>query len=128
MATASDAIRIQGLRDLQRALKAADGESQKQLRVAMNQAAEIVVVEARRRGPVRSGRLRDTIRAQSGQREARVVAGSKRVPYAAAVEWSRRGGRFLFPAYRSRKPQIAQALEEAIVAVARHAGFDVKGG
>lgn len=138
MLMGTEPIRIHGLKDLQAALKAADGESQKQLRVAMNKAAEIVVDDARRRVPSRTGRLRASYRAQSGQRDAKVVAGSTRVPYAGWMEWGGSVGRnksvkrprvsesrYMGAAFKANYKTIVARLEEAIVDVARNAGFDV---
>lgn len=135
-----DPIRIDGLRQLQAALKAADGESQKQLRVALNQAAELVVAEVRTLVPVKTGKARASYRAQSGQREAKVVGGSRAAPHVGWLEWGGRVGRgkkvvrprvresrYVWPAYRRKQAAIAAKLEEAIVGVARGAGFDVKG-
>jgi hypothetical protein len=77
----NDAIKIAGLKELQGALKRIDGESQKMLRVVFNDAVEIVAADARRGVPTRSGKARASVKAQSGQREARVIGGSKKVPY-----------------------------------------------
>ena len=41
-----DPIKINGLTQFQRALKTMDGESQKQLRVVFNRAADLIVREA----------------------------------------------------------------------------------
>lgn len=76
-----DPIKVQGLKDFQGALKRMDGESQKQLRVALNEAADIVVAGAKPMVPVRTGTARSSIRAQSSQREARVLGGSKKASY-----------------------------------------------
>lgn len=74
-------IKIVGLRDFQKALKDLDGESQKQLRVVLNTVSDTVAQGAARRVPVRTGRARASLRAQSSQREAKVIGGSKKAPY-----------------------------------------------
>ncbi|RMH67457.1 MAG: hypothetical protein D6683_17865 [Actinomyces sp.] len=58
------------------------------LRQANKAAAEVIAEEARRQAPVRTGRLRSSIRAQATQKGASVKAGSPaRVPYASVIHW-----------------------------------------
>lgn len=92
---AGDIIKIDGLMELQAHLKAAQDGSQKELRLLLNEVAEVVAVEARRRAPARTGKLRDSIRALSQQRYAIVAGGSKRVPYFGFIDYGNvtRGGR-----------------------------------
>lgn len=128
---AVDPIRITGLVELQRALKAADGESQKQLRVVLNEAAEVVAAEARKHVPVRTGAARKSYRAQSGQRDAKVIAGTTKVNYVRVLEFGGRApreGRYLLPAWNKKRAAVTTMLEESLVALARNAGFDVKAG
>lgn len=138
---AVEPIRVEGLKELQRAMRQAQDGSQKQLRVVLNSVAGIVVADAQSRVPTRSGRARATYRAQSGQREARVVAGSARAPYVGWLEWGGRVGkknrvvrarvsvsRYMGRAFKSNLPRIVERLEDALVDVARSAGLDVKKG
>lgn len=137
-------IEIEHLRELQAALKAADGESQKQIRVVFNQAADVVAGGARRRLPVRSGRARGSIKPLSQQRLAKVVAGSGRVPYYGFLDFGnapgrgrgvgrgdthpRRfvpGGRYLYPSWDANRRSILDAMAAGIVAVAETAGLRV---
>lgn len=135
---AVDGIRIEGLREFQAALREMDGESQKQLRVALNEAAEIVAAAARRKVPTRSGKARQSVKASSSQREARVQGGSARVPYYGWLDYGgkvgpkrsvlrpfKRQGRYLYPAFHSEEDQVQTALEDALVALVRGAGLDV---
>lgn len=134
-------LKIVGLRDLQRALKALDGESQKQIRVALNSVAEGVAAGAARRVPVRSGKARASLRAQSSQREARVIGGSKKVPYYGWLEFGGKvgpgkgahrryvsGGRYIYPAYAANRDGIYKALDAAMAALIRDAGLEVTDG
>jgi hypothetical protein len=129
-------IRVEGLRELQAALKAFDGESQKALRVALNNAVEGIASDARRRVPTRSGKARASIRATSSQREARVSAGKKAVPYYGWLDYGgktgigrsidrpfRKAGRYLYPAYEDQKDEMLAKLTREIVAVAGQAGL-----
>lgn len=74
-------IHVGGLRDFQAALKRMDGQTQKQLRVVFNDVAEELAGDARRKVPRRSGRAAGSMKARSGQREARIVAGGRKAPY-----------------------------------------------
>lgn len=137
-------LKIEGLRDLQRALKALDGESQKKIRVALNDVADTVAAGASRRVPVRTGKARASLRAQSSQREARVMGGSKKVPYYGWLEFGgtvgrvgagggahRRyvaGGRYIYPAYAANREPIYKAVEQAMADLVRDAGLEVNGG
>lgn len=89
MGLSVEPIHITGLRELQAALKQLDGESQKQLRVVLNSAAETVAGGARRRVPTRTGKAKGSIRVMSTQREARVAEGGKKAPY---MPWLDYGG------------------------------------
>jgi hypothetical protein len=133
-----DPIHVVGLRDFQAALKAMDGESQKQLRVVLNRAAEMVADDARRKVPTRTGAARKSVRVQSSQREAKVVAGSKKVAYYGWLDfggkvgrsnsnvrrWVPRG-RYLYPAYDANRDEILKALGDGLADLARDAGLDV---
>lgn len=131
-----DPIRVEGLRELQAALKRIDGESQKQLRVALNNAAEGIASDARRRVPTRTGKARASIRATSSQRESRVSGGKKAVPYYSWLDYGgktgigksvvrpfKKAGRYLYPAYHDQRDEMLASLTREIVAVAHAAGL-----
>lgn len=134
-----DPIKITGLREFQRGLKQMDGESQKQLRVVLNQAANVVATGAARRVPRKTGRAAASLRAQSSQREARVVGGSKKVPYYGWLDFGGRigrdksqrrpfvqSGRYMYPAFAANRDSIYKALQQALVDLARKAGLEVE--
>ena len=79
-------VTIHGGTELRRALKEAAGDTDdlKRLNVEI---AEMVADEARRLVPVRSGKLKGSIKARGAASKARVTAGSKRVPYAMVNHW-----------------------------------------
>jgi HK97 gp10 family phage protein len=100
----------------------ADVELSKKLREANKAAAEKIVAPAKKRAPVGSpvgrsaryapGRLRDSIKADSTRRYARIKAGSPgRVPYARYVH----AGGFAPNAKRRSRPQpfIRKAIHDA---------------
>ena len=133
-----DPIKIAGLRELQKALKDIDGESQKMLRTALNKAAEIVVDEARPKVPTRSGKAKTSMRVMSSQREAKVVGGSAKVPYFGWLDYGGKvgrnksvvrpfisAGRYLYPAYDRNRSRVYDAMVEAITDVATKAGLEI---
>ena len=101
------AIEIEGLHKMRRALIKLDDAARQDFKQAGYQAAEIVVDEAKRLVPVRSGRLGKTIRAHKVVSGAKVSAGRTRVPYAGAIHfgWANRNIRpnpFLYDAADNR--------------------------
>lgn len=135
---AVEPIRIQGLRDIQAALKDLDGESQKRLRLVLNSVAETVAAGARRRVPTKTGAAKASVKVASSQREARVKEGSAKAPYAPWLDYGGKvgrgksqhrkfvpGGRYLYPTYNAQRPAIAKALEKALIDMITDAGFKV---
>lgn len=134
-------IRIENLRELQKAMRTASEGSQKQLRVVFNQAAETIVGGAQRRvprGP--SGKARASLKAMSGQREGKAVGGGSKALYYPWLDFggqpggaignrSRRrfveGGRYLYPSWAANRKSILGALAGSIAEVARDAGLEV---
>ena len=147
MSRTVDPIRIEGLREFQRALKQMDGESQKKLKVVLDTAARTVSMGAGRRVPTRTGRASASLRAQSSQREAKVVGGSKKVPYYGWLDFGGRvgrgrtgpnsgsvrrpfikTGRYMYPAYAANRDSIQKALENGLVELVHEAGLEVTSG
>lgn len=133
-----DPIKITGLREFQRALKEMDGESQKQLRVVLNEAASTVAKGASRRVPVRTGKAAASLRAMSSQREARVMGGSKKASYYGWLDFGGRigrdkatrrpfvtGGRYMYPAFSANRDSIYKALQRSLGDLARNVGLEV---
>ena len=131
-------IRIDGLRELQAALRQIDGESQKKLRLVLNDAAELVADRARRTVPSDSGAARKSVKVKSSQREARVTGGSRRAPYYPWLDYGgrvgidrsvsrpfRREGRYLYPAYRKEHGDVLARLEAGLADLVRDQGLDV---
>lgn len=134
----ADPIRIEGLREFIRAVKSADADLPKAVRLAGNAAADIVVRAAKPRVPRRSGRAAGSIRARSTQSEARVASGGARAPYMPWLDFGGRvgrnhatrrpfikRGRYVWAAFADRIPQIQEAMTESLSDVARRAGLEV---
>jgi hypothetical protein len=134
----TEPIHIEGLREFQRGLKAIDKDLATVLRVAFNDAADIVVADARPRVPSRTGRAKGTVKARSTQTAARVVGGGNRAPYYPWLDFGGRlprgasrpflkEGRYIYNAYfRARDSgRFQDALQDGLVDVARKAGIEV---
>ena len=82
-----DGIKVQGLNQALRALKAI-GTPVEEVQAAAQQAGEIVASQSRSLVPVRSGKLRATIRSKRQARKVLISAGNnKSVPYANPIHW-----------------------------------------
>jgi hypothetical protein len=133
----SSAIRIDGLAEFAKGLRKIDGELPKMLRLAMNEAADLVVAGARPGVPKRSGRAARSIRAASTRTAVRVSEGGPRAPYMPWLDYGGRvgrkhatirpfikNGRFVYPAYFKLRDsgKIQEILERSITDVAHAAG------
>ncbi len=131
-------IQIDGLKEIQKALKAVDKEAPKQLRIALNDVAQIVVTKGSALVPRRSGRAARSWKAKSTRTESRVSYGGKGAPYMPWLDWGGRvgrkksvqrpylkEGRYLYPTVKKHRSDIQDAAQEALTAAARSAGLDV---
>lgn len=138
---ATEPIRITGLREFSRDLKRLDSDLPKALRVAMNEAAELVVGDARPMVPSRSGRARKSMKAASTRTKVRVKAGGSRAPYYPWLDFGGRvgrkqsveravfkEGRYLYRSYFDLRQRgtFGDVLERALLDVARQAGVEVR--
>lgn len=125
-------VQTQGLRAASRALsKAGDyAEDQKEL---MHEIGMVVANEAKRIAPVRSGTLRDTIRAGKGKTKAVVRAGFKRVPYAPVVHygWPDRNipaQPYMYQALANTRTEVMSRYDRGMEALLFKAGLDPSSG
>lgn len=131
-----EVVRIEGLREFQKKLKEADGNSQKELRLVFNDAADLVVSGAKQTIPVRTGRAASTVKAQSSQRQARVKAGSAKVPYYGWLDFGGsvgihnsvkrpfiKDGRYLYPTFQANKGNVLDRLERGLEQLITKAGL-----
>jgi hypothetical protein len=79
-------IKVEGLQASLRALKAI-GTPTAEVQAAAKEAGEIVASMSRTLVPVKSGKLRTTIKSARQARKVLVQAGSKGVPYANPIHW-----------------------------------------
>lgn len=88
-------VRVEGARDLRRALRKAEIDVKDDIKDAHRSVADIVVARARQLVPVAPasmttatpGLLRDSLRTGQTQTAAIGRAGKKRVPYAGPIHW-----------------------------------------
>lgn len=132
-----DPVRVEGLADLARSLRAVNSDLPKALRLAANKAAEIVVEEARRNVPRRTGAAAKSIKAKSTRTAARVTSGGRRAPYMPWLDYGGKvgkndtasrpfiaDGRYVYPAYRSKRDEFEKVLRESLQDVARSGGLE----
>lgn len=135
---APEPIRIDGLKEFTKNLKALDDDLPKAVRLAGNEAAGLVVDWARPRVPKRSGRAARTVKARSTRTQARVSGGSRRVPYYPWLDFGGRvgrsrsvrrpfirEGRYIYAGFMRQKDEVYDAYVRALVNVARSAGVEV---
>lgn len=130
-------ISVGGLTALNRGLKAVDDQAPKQLRLALNSAAQMLIDEARPQVPADTGAARRSMVARSTRTTARVAVGGRRAPYFPWLDFGGSGrrpgrpasrpyypdGRYIYPTLARIRPRIERELQEAISAVIAGAGM-----
>lgn len=133
-----DPIRITGLSQFRRGLKAMDRNLPKQMRQSLNQASALVVDTAHPLVPVRTGRAAASLKVKSTQNQARVAGGSARAPHYPWLDFGGRvgrknaverafykHGRYLYKAYDEKHDEVLDILQAALIELARSAGVEV---
>ena len=126
---AAPAAKIEGRRELARKFREV-GNDMSDFRELHKQLADDVAGTAKTKVPVRSGRLRNSIRGSGTKTAARVRAGNNRksgpsaVPYAAPTHfgWSARGIKpqpFLYEALDDRRQQVVDRYNDQVRAIIR---------
>jgi hypothetical protein len=132
-------IEVQGVKVVVRQLRQMDDGTKKELKSVYIQSANIVYRNAMPRVPVRSGRLKGTMRVSSSTRSGSVRAGGKRsAPYAGPIHfgWPNRpnmqkswyGGPiapnpFLYSALDARRSEVEDAFFRGVMKAAKKAGI-----
>lgn len=120
-------IKIKGLKEFSRALRKVDSDLPKALRIANNEAADIVVEWAVPHVPKRTGKAAASLKAKSTRTAARVAGGSSSAPYYPWLDFGGRvgpqnsvrrefikEGRYMYPGYRANHDQIIERLEVSL--------------
>ena len=125
------ALQIEGGRKLRRAFREV-GDDMSDLKELHKQLADDVADSAKRKVPVRSGRLQRSIRGSGTKTAARVRAGNNRksgpssVPYAGPIHfgWGARGIRpqpFMYDALDDRREAVVRAYDDQVREIIRKA-------
>lgn len=131
-------VEVTGLRELRAQLKAMDAGLPKMIRVALNQASELVISYARPKIPRRSGRAAGSLKVRSNQQTARIAAGGQRAPHYPWLDFGGRvgrgksvsrpfytEGRYIYPGLRANRQEITEKMSTALTALAHDAGLEV---
>jgi hypothetical protein len=121
-----DVIEVEGLKELSRALKRMDGNI-KDLTKVNRDAAGLVATRAQALVPVRSGRLKKSIRPGASKSRGYIAAGGRKVPYAGPIHfgWHRRHivpQPFIFDALAQRHDEVVAKYEKEIAVLVRRVG------
>jgi hypothetical protein len=138
-----EAIRIDGLKQFQKALKAMSSDLPKALRIASNNAANIIVADAKPKvptGPGKGGHAADSVKAASTQTAARVQGGGNKYPYYPWLDFGGsvgrkkhvrrpffKRGRYIWASFADNQAKVVDQLTEGITSVAEAAGLKVGG-
>lgn len=130
-------VEVGGLSKLSRGLKAVDADAPKELRLALNSAAQLLIDRTRPGVPSVSGAARRSMVAKSTRTSARVAVGGKKASYFPWLDFGGQGrvkgrpaprefireGRYIYPTLRRIRPEIEAQLQDAIATVIRNAGL-----
>lgn len=135
-----DVVHVTGLAQFRRGLRELDRAAPRALRVAGNEAAQLVVDTARPMVPKRTGKAAASIKVKSSQSVVRVVSGGARAPWMPWLDYGGRvgkndsasrpftpDGRYVYPAYRRVRPQFITVLETALQRIADESGVSLGG-
>ena len=138
MAPIVDAVQIEGFRQLRTALRALGSEAPKALRIAGNEAAQLVVDTARPTVPTRTGKAARSIKARSTQTAVKIASGGRAAPYMPWLDYGGKvgrndtaarpfvaDGRYVYPAYRAVRPEFGRLLNAAVQRIADDAGLEL---
>lgn len=137
-------IQITGFKEFRAQLKAMDSDTPRMVKAVFNVSAELVTAAAKRRAPVRTGRLRDSIRVASTTTRAQIREGGGGVDYAGATDYGNvrkagRGvgrrdsgglkfiptGRIMYPAFLAMEAQVRAEMAQGLTDLARSKGVGV---
>jgi hypothetical protein len=133
-------IKIDGLREFQRSLKAIDKDLPKALRLVLNAVVQIVIDDAQPLIPRRTGRAAASLKAQSTQTKARISAGGTRAPWFPWLDFGGRRegrghgvavrpfltqGRYVWLSYANRRDDVTEAANKGLADLAEQAGLEL---
>lgn len=133
-------VRVDGLKELRRALGRVDPSLQKTLRGRLKTIGDKVAAKTRARMPKRSGRAAGSVKSGVSGNNAYVQGGRKTVPYYGWLDWGgtlkptggRRGtqhrprvakGRYMYPVIDEMRPEITRDAVKAFEETKRELGL-----
>lgn len=135
-------VGVKGLAQFTRALGAVDKGLKKEVRLVLNEAADLVVSGAKPTVPTgKRGRAKKSVRAQSTQKFARVSGGGSQAPYYPWLDFGgsvgrngsitrpyTRKGRYIYPTYRGLRDsgEFQQTMLDGLNELGRRHGLDIE--
>ena len=121
-------VTVFGGRELRKALKDTAGDTE-DLKELNKKIAEIVVDEAVKHVPVRSGKLKASLKARGAASKAYATAGRKSLPYANVIHWgweqrNIKASRFLTTALATTSPTILDTYGKELQKILEKNGLD----
>lgn len=141
------AIHVDGLIELQRALKAIEAAAPKELAAGMKEAATIVATATASIVPKRSGKAARSIKPRGSSRGGSIAMGGNKAPYypwldfggSTKVDDRRKGskgrvarpfitgGRYLYPTIEDKAPEVRAKVDEVMADLIRKHGLETRG-
>lgn len=132
-------IQVSGLREFQAQLRSMGAGLPKLIRIALNEASQLVIDYAEPRFPRKTGRAARSLKARSSQRTARIALGGKAAPHAAWLDFGGEGrkpgrpprrpfekeGRYVYRGLRENRDEVTAVMVRALTGLATSAGLDV---
>jgi hypothetical protein len=137
----TEPIRIEGLKEFSRKLRAMDKSLPKGLRIALNEAGDKVVKATVPKIPHVTGRAAASLKAKSTTKTSRVAGGARKAPWYPWLDFGGRvgrhnstsrpflkKGRYLWKTYgeMSASGEFEKVLRKALIGVATGAGIEVQ--
>lgn len=130
-------ISVGGLAALNKGLRGIDAQAPKELRLALNSAAQLLVDATEPKIPKDTGAAARSMVAKSTRTSARVAVGGNKAPYFPWLDFGGEGrvagrpahrdfladGRYVYPTLREIRPRIERQLQDSLSAVIRNVGL-----
>ncbi len=133
-------IEFEGMRELRRSLKGISKDAQKQLRLLQNEAAMIIIRDAKPKvpiGPGVGGHAADSLKAASTQSATKISAGGNKFPYYPWLDFGGKvgknrsvsrpfltEGRYIWSSYSDKRKEVLAELERGLDALIKSTGLD----